>query len=81
MMTSRRTREYAIPKDNPFVGRENFRREIWAYGLRNPWRFCFDKKTDDLWLADVGQDRVEEVTLIENQVLGGSRKTRKQWHS
>ena len=58
-------REYAIPQDNPFVGRENFRPEIWAYGLRNPWRFCFDKKTGDLWLADVGQDRVEEVTLIQ----------------
>ncbi len=58
-------REYDIPKDNPFVGRENFRPEIWAYGLRNPWRFCFDKATGELWLADVGQDRVEEVSLIK----------------
>jgi putative heme-binding domain-containing protein len=58
-------REYAIPKDNPFVRSANFRPEIWAYGLRNPWRFCFDKVTGKLWLADVGQDRVEEVTFIE----------------
>lgn len=57
--------EYAIPEDNPFVDREEFRPEIWAYGLRNPWRFCFDKVTGELWLADVGQDRVEEVSLIE----------------
>ncbi|YCM45825.1 PQQ-dependent sugar dehydrogenase [Verrucomicrobiaceae bacterium 227] len=57
--------EYAIPKDNPFVGNPDFRPEIWAYGLRNPWRFCFDRVTGDLWLADVGQDRVEEVSLIE----------------
>lgn len=56
--------EYSIPKDNPFVGQAGARGEIWAYGLRNPWRFCFDRKNGDLWLADVGQDRVEEVDLI-----------------
>jgi len=55
---------YAIPRDNPFVGRSDARPEIWAYGLRNPWRFCFDRVTGDLWLADVGQDRVEEVTIV-----------------
>ncbi len=55
---------YAIPKDNPFCGQANARSEIWAYGLRNPWRFCFDRLTGDLWLADVGQDRVEEVNLV-----------------
>jgi glucose/arabinose dehydrogenase len=55
---------YAIPKDNPFVGRADARPEIWAYGFRNPWRFSFDRVTGDLWLADVGQDRVEEVDLV-----------------
>ncbi len=55
---------YAIPKDNPFIGQPDTRPEIWAYGLRNPWRFCFDRLNGDLWLADVGQDRVEEVDVI-----------------
>ena len=55
---------YAIPADNPFCGLTNARPEIWAYGFRNPWRFCFDRLTGDLWLADVGQDRVEEVAIV-----------------
>jgi putative heme-binding domain-containing protein len=55
---------YAIPKDNPFVDRADARPEIWAYGFRNPWRFCFDPVTGDLWLADVGQDREEEVDIV-----------------
>jgi glucose/arabinose dehydrogenase len=55
---------YAIPADNPFRGRSDARPEIWAYGLRNPWRFSFDRTTGDLWLADVGQDRVDEVDII-----------------
>jgi glucose/arabinose dehydrogenase len=53
-----------IPADNPFVNPEGAD-EIWAYGLRNPWRFSFDTMTNDLFLADVGQDRFEEVNLIE----------------
>lgn len=57
-------RAYSIPKDNPFLGKAEARPEIWAYGLRNPWRFCFDRLNGDLWLADVGQDRGEEVDLI-----------------
>ncbi len=55
---------YAIPTDNPFRGRSDARPEIWAYGFRNPWRFSFDRATGDLWLADVGQDRVEEVDMV-----------------
>ena len=55
---------YAIPADNPFRGRADARPEIWAYGFRNPWRFSFDPLTGDLWLADVGQDRVEEVDIV-----------------
>ncbi|MHA3775645.1 PQQ-dependent sugar dehydrogenase [Verrucomicrobiota bacterium sgz303538] len=55
---------YSIPKDNPFRGQADVRPEIWAYGLRNPWRFSFDRLTGDLWLADVGQDRVEEVDIV-----------------
>ncbi len=47
-------RPYGIPQDNPFVGREGARPEIWATGLRNPWRFSFDPEGGALWIGDVG---------------------------
>jgi glucose/arabinose dehydrogenase len=54
-------RPYGIPSGNPFVDRDGARPEIWAYGLRNPWRFSFDAATGDLWIGDVGQNAYEEV--------------------
>ena len=55
---------YAVPGDNPFVGSDAGRNEVWAYGLRNPWRFHFDPATDDLFVADVGQSSFEEVSFV-----------------
>lgn len=55
---------YSIPADNPFRDIPNVRPEIWASGFREPWRFTFDARTGDLWVGDVGQDRVEEVAIV-----------------
>jgi glucose/arabinose dehydrogenase len=54
---------YAIPPDNPFVGRRDVRGEIWAWGLRNPWRICFDPVDGLIYIADVGQNRWEEIDV------------------
>lgn len=55
---------YSIPADNPFVNTNGARKEIWAYGLRNPWRISFDKSTKKLWTGDVGQNKYEEVDIV-----------------
>nr|WP_229803475.1 PQQ-dependent sugar dehydrogenase [Planobispora rosea] len=56
-----RGRPYTVPEDNPFVGEKGAKPEIWSYGLRNPWRFTFDRRTGDMWIGDVGQNAWEEV--------------------
>lgn len=62
---------YAVPADNPFVNDDSARNEIWAYGLRNPWRFAFDRATGDLFMADVGQNQWEEVNWQSADSPGG----------
>jgi glucose/arabinose dehydrogenase len=62
-------RPYAIPAENPFVGRADARPEIWCYGLRNPWRMAFDRATGALWCGDVGQNSWEEVDIL---IAGGN---------
>lgn len=62
---------YGVPDSNPFIARSSARPEIWAWGLRNPWRFSFDRQTGDLWIADVGQDSVEEVDFQPAGSKGG----------
>ncbi|QQM44878.1 PQQ-dependent sugar dehydrogenase [Streptomyces liliifuscus] len=62
---------YAIPRDNPFVNDPNAKDEIWAYGLRNPWRFSFDARTGDLLIGDVGQSDWEEIDWASAKSRGG----------
>ncbi len=65
-------RPYGIPADNPFVDRANAEPEIFAFGLRNPWRFSFDPANGNLWIGDVGQDRFEEVDGVTPGVANGA---------
>ena len=69
---------YTIPADNPFVGVDGARPEIWSVGLRNPWRFTFDSATGDLWIGDVGQGEWEEIDLART-VGGGGRGLNFGW--
>jgi glucose/arabinose dehydrogenase len=64
-------RRYLIPKDNPFLNDPTARPEIWAFGLRNPWRFSFDRQTGDIWIGDVGQNNWEEIDFQPANSLGG----------
>jgi glucose/arabinose dehydrogenase len=63
---------YTIPPDNPFVGRDDARPEVWMYGLRNPWRFSFDRATRDVWIGDVGQGEWEEINFADITTAPGS---------
>lgn len=62
---------YTIPADNPWAGDPAFRHELWNYGLRNPWRFSFDRGSGALYIADVGQDSREEVSVASGRGAGG----------
>jgi glucose/arabinose dehydrogenase len=69
---------YTVPADNPFVGQPEAQPEIWSYGLRNPWRFSFDRLTGDLYIADVGERRLEEVDVAAAED-GAGRGTNYGW--
>lgn len=62
---------YTVPLDNPFVAQPSARPEVWSYGLRNPWRFSFDRATGDLYIADVGQNQFEEIDVSPAAAGGG----------
>ncbi|MBW7883668.1 MAG: PQQ-dependent sugar dehydrogenase [Caldilineaceae bacterium] len=74
-VTSDPTQPYLIPADNPFVDAswngQDVRDEVWAIGLRNPWRTSFDRATGDFWVADVGQNQIEEVNVVPARAAGG----------
>ncbi len=63
---------YGIPPTNPFVGQEGAQPEIWAWGIRNAWRFCFDPANGDLWIGDIGQDKWEEIDWLPGGHKGGA---------
>jgi glucose/arabinose dehydrogenase len=65
-------RPYVVPRDNPFVGRPGWRSEIWALGVRNPFRMSLDTATGDLWLGDVGQTCWEELNRLPTAAAGAN---------
>jgi hypothetical protein len=73
------TKQYRIPSTNPYVGKTGLD-EIWQRGLRNPWRWSFDKATGNLWIGDVGQNRYEEVDRAVKTTTGAGRGYNWGWH-
>ncbi len=73
------THNYKNPRSNPYVGRKG-RNEIWQRGLRNPWRFSFDRATGNLWIGDVGQRRYEEIDRARRTSTGAGRGVNWGWH-
>ena len=71
-------KDYTVPADNPYVAVKGAKPEIWSIGLRNPWRFSFDRLTGDLWIGDVGQDKWEEVDMV-TAASGGGRGVSFGW--
>jgi glucose/arabinose dehydrogenase len=72
------SKPYTVPRDNPFVGRAGAKPAIYAYGLRNPWRFSFDRATGDIAIGDVGQDHVEEIDF---RTRGNARGVNFGWRA
>ena len=72
-------KQYATPSSNPFDGATNGADEVWSYGLRNPWRFSFDRRTGDLWIGDVGQNRWEEIDRSTAGASGAGRGVNYGW--
>lgn len=72
-VTARGQEKYAVPRDNPFLDDQRFRPEIWALGMRNPWRMCFDPQTGTMIAADVGQNLWEELIIVKSGTNGGWR--------
>jgi glucose/arabinose dehydrogenase len=70
---------YSVPPSNPFVGKSGSRAEVWSLGLRNPWRFSFDRQTGDLYVADVGQENFEEID-VATAAGGTGRGMNYGWH-
>lgn len=72
-------RRFTVPADNPFVDRAGARGEVYAYGLRNPWRFSFDRRTGDLAIGDVGQNQVEEIDFLRRGRARGANFGWRPW--
>ena len=72
-------RPYRIPAGNPFADGQGGAPEVWTWGLRNPWRFSWDRETDDLWIADVGQNSFEEINFLAAETGGAGRGANMGW--